>query len=61
MHTQNVLDFDDDEFIHEEYNEDIIKHCNEPPPSDYFTSEEFLQAFETQCTQVSTFPPSWLL
>ena len=36
-----------------EYNEEIIRQCAKPMPNPYFHSDEFLEAFENQCNQVS--------
>lgn len=53
--TQGILDVEDEE-DKEEYNEEIIKQCNEPMPNPYFASDDFLEAFENQCNQISCFP-----
>ena len=50
--TQGILDVDEEQ-DQEEYNEEIIKQCNEPMPNSYFASSDFLEAFENQCNQIS--------
>ena len=35
------------------YNEEIIAQCAQPMPNPYFVSDDFLDAFENQCNQVS--------
>lgn len=50
--TSGLLDVDEDE-KDEEYNEIIIEECNRPMPNSYFDSDEFLEAFENQCNQIS--------
>ena len=45
--TQGILDVDEEQ-DQEEYNEEIIKQCNEPMPNSYFASSDFLEAFENQ-------------
>ena len=50
--TQGILDVDEEQ-DQEEYNEEIIRQCNEPMPNSYFASSDFLEAFENQCNQIS--------
>lgn len=47
-----MLDIDDFDFSNA-YNEEIIYQCFEPMPNPYFLSNDFLEAFESQCNQVS--------
>ena len=49
--TQGILDVDEEQ-DQEEYNEEIIRQCNEPMPNSYFASSDFLEAFENQCNQI---------
>ena len=51
--TSGLLDVEEDE-KDEEYNEIIIEECGRPMPNSYFDSDEFLEAFENQCNQIST-------
>ena len=50
--TSNLLDCDDDDETNE-YNEEIISQCCKPMPNNYFLTDDFLEAFENQCNQVS--------
>ena len=50
--TSGLLDVDEDE-KDEEYNEIIIEECGRPMPNSYFNSDEFLEAFENQCNEIS--------
>lgn len=40
-----------------EYNEEIIRQCAKPMPNPYFHTDDFLEAFENQCNQVSRYFP----
>ena len=51
--TQSIFDFEDEKDT-DAYNEEIISHCADPMPSSFFLSEDFLDAFENQCEEVST-------
>ena len=50
--TSNLLDCDDEDETNE-YNEEIITQCCKPMPNSYFLTDDFLEAFENQCNQVS--------
>ena len=50
--TRGLLDVEEEE-DKGEYNEEIILQCAKPMPNPYFHSDEFLEAFENQCNQVS--------
>ena len=50
--TSNLLDCDDEDETNE-YNEEIITQCCKPMPNNYFLTDDFLEAFENQCNQVS--------
>ena len=50
--TRGLLDVEEEE-DKGEYNEEIIRQCAQPMPNPYFHSDEFLEAFENQCNQVS--------
>ena len=51
--TQSIFDFEDEKDT-DAYNEEIISHCADPMPSSFFLSEDFLDAFENQCEEIST-------
>ena len=50
--TQSILDVEEED-DRGEYNEEIIAHCSDHMPSPYFETNDFLEAFENQCNQVS--------
>ena len=37
----------------EEYNERIIEECGQNMPNQYFLTDDFVEAFENQCNQIS--------
>ena len=50
--TSNLLESEEEE-DRGVYNEEIIAECAKPMPNPYFVSDDFLEAFKNQCTQVS--------
>lgn len=50
--TGNLLDVEEEE-DKGEYNEIIIEECGRTMPNSYFDSDDFLEAFENQCNQIS--------
>ena len=52
--TRGLLDVEEEE-DKGEYNEEIITQCAKPMPNTFFMSDDFLEAFENQCNQVSKY------
>ena len=56
--TSGLLDAEEEE-DKGVYNEEIIAQCAQPMPNPYFVSDDFLDAFENQCNQVSRDWSAW--